>query len=160
MDSGDLGADGVKGSLRTKSRRSRRSFLSQALTAWTGLTLAPLIYAAVEYIIPVRFRESVLQAFRVAAVADLPENDARIIRIDKKAIAVVKMPGGQVKAFSAVCTHLGCIVQYQSDRKLFHCNCHGSEFDLTGKNVAGPAPVPLHPYRVEIRNTDIFVSQG
>lgn len=141
-------------------RRSRRNFLSHALTAWAGLTLAPFIYAAVEYIIPLRFRESVMQALRVAGLADIAENDARIIRIEKKAIAVVKMPGGQVKAYSAVCTHLGCIVQYQSDRKVFHCNCHGSEFDLTGKNIAGPAPAPLHPFRVEIRNTDIFVSQA
>src|SRR5690349_15552492 len=140
-------------------RSTRRNFLTHALSAWAGLTLLPFLYAAVEYIIPARYRESVLESLRVAGLSEVAENDARIFRINKRAIAVVKMPGGQVKAYSAVCTHLGCIVQYQSDRKVFHCNCHGSEFDLTGKNIAGPAPAPLHPFRVDIRKDDIFVTQ-
>jgi len=87
----------------------------------------------VEYIIPPQWLDRVVESLRVASLSEISYDDAKIIRINKKAIAVVKTQDGTVKAFSAVCTHLGCIVQYQGDRKVFHCNCHGSEFDLSGK---------------------------
>lgn len=47
-------------------------------------------------------------------------------------------------AISAVCTHLGCIVQSQGAEGFF-CPCHGSRFDSQGRATAGPAPGPL-PY--------------
>ncbi|MDX9973080.1 MAG: Rieske (2Fe-2S) protein [FCB group bacterium] len=50
----------------------------------------------------------------------------------------------------AVCTHLGCTVQFQPDKKIIHCACHGGTYDMhTGKNIAGPPPKPLKQYQVE-----------
>ena len=60
---------------------------------------------------------------------------------EKKAY-VIGAPGG-VYALSAVCTHLGCITRYRSDEREIACPCHGSRFDLEGKVVHGPAPLPL-----------------
>jgi len=50
-----------------------------------------------------------------------------------------------LRALSAVCPHLGCTVGTQGEG--YHCPCHGSKFDATGKNGSGPAPRPLawHP---------------
>merc|ERR1711972_1011210 len=44
---------------------------------------------------------------------------------------------------NAVCTHLGCVVPYNTNKKIFQCPCHESRYDSTGKVVEGPAPLRL-----------------
>ena len=44
---------------------------------------------------------------------------------------------------NAVCTHLGCVVPWNSNENKFMCPCHGSQYDTTGKVVRGPAPLSL-----------------
>lgn len=51
-------------------------------------------------------------------------------------------------AFSAVCTHQGCTVA--ADGAGLRCPCHGSTYDLTGANTAGPAPSPLPKVEVTV----------
>lgn len=48
--------------------------------------------------------------------------------------------GGEVLAYSTVCPHLGCGIDYQSDKRAFACPCHESSFDLDGRVLAGPSP--------------------
>lgn len=57
--------------------------------------------------------------------------------------------GDGLYAISAVCTHLGCIVQSQGDEGYF-CPCHGSRFDRQGLPTAGPAPGPLHYLKLSL----------
>ena len=64
-------------------------------------------------------------------------------------------------ALDAVCTHLGCTVQYQPQRDVIHCNCHGGEYDArTGKNISGPPPRPLRPYVVKVVDNGVLVSRA
>ncbi len=56
-----------------------------------------------------------------------------------------------VKVFSSHCTHLGCIINKVENGKLI-CPCHGSEFDLNGNAVKGPAYKPLKSYPFEMSN--------
>ena len=56
---------------------------------------------------------------------------------------VIRLPDG-FRAYSSVCTHLGCVTRFQPDRKLIACPCHGSRFTLEGGEVlTGPATRPL-----------------
>ena len=145
--------------MSNQNHLTRRRFLGGALTAWLFVTCIPALYAAVKYVIPPNIRERVMEVINAGKFSDIPFNSAKIVKFNKKAIILVRTEGEQVKAFSAVCTHLGCIVQFMPEARIFKCNCHGSQFDLTGKNIAGPAPAPLKPFRVELKDNNVFVSQ-
>lgn len=69
----------------------------------------------------------------------------------KKAIWAVQQSAGQIVVFSPICPHLGCGFRWNSGDHKFHCPCHGSVYDVSGKVLAGPAPRPLDvlPSKVE-----------
>lgn len=58
------------------------------------------------------------------------------------------------------CVHLGCTVPWNAGAGKFICPCHGSVYDLTGQNVAGPAPRPLDMMEISISGEDVIVNTG
>lgn len=58
----------------------------------------------------------------------------------------VEVSGGKIRCQTAVCTHLGCTVNAVETG--YSCPCHGSTYNLDGKNTGGPAPAPLVFYKV------------
>ena len=65
---------------------------------------------------------------------------------------------GPLSALSAICTHMGCTVNYNAESGRIHCPCHGSEFALDGSNVKGPAKRPLKHYAVTSENGQIVIA--
>ena len=55
----------------------------------------------------------------------------------------VRKDPGSMFVIKAVCTHLGCTPDWEPTQHIFHCPCHGSEYDIDGINFAGPAPRPM-----------------
>ena len=71
---------------------------------------------------------------------------------------VVHTSGNSFAAFSAVCTHAGCTVQFDSSSMQFVCPCHGGTYDArTGHVLAGPPPSPLPSIPVHVINGEIRV---
>lgn len=81
--------------------------------------------------------------------ADLPAGEGGILSSGLKKIAVYRDYDNTLKAFSAVCPHLGCIVQWNADEKSFDCPCHGSRFDTEGTVINGPSAADLP--KIEIK---------
>lgn len=64
-------------------------------------------------------------------------------------------------ALTAVCTHLGCTVQYEPDMNRIHCACHGGVYDPhTGANVSGPPPRPLKLFKIAVGDAGVEVSRA
>ncbi|RKT04078.1 nitrite reductase/ring-hydroxylating ferredoxin subunit [Streptomyces sp. 3211.6] len=86
----------------------------------------------------------------LGAAADVPVGGAKLFREQK---LVVSCPAeGQYKAFSAQCTHAGCVLD-KIDKGEGNCPCHGSRFDVTtGKVLRGPASEPLPAVPVKAEN--------
>ena len=85
----------------------------------------------------------------LAKVADIPVGGAvSATAADGTKILLTQPTAGQVIGLNAKCTHMGCTVA-PGDKEL-DCPCHQSVYDLTGKNVSGPAPSPLAPFPVKV----------
>ncbi len=90
---------------------------------------------------------------RLAALADIPDGGGLVL--DKPAVVLTRS-GPDVHAFSAVCTHQGCVVDKVAGGTI-DCPCHGSRFDAaTGRVVGGPAPRPLPPVAVSVKDGEVF----
>ena len=64
-------------------------------------------------------------------------------------------------AFDAVCTHLGCTVQYHTDQDKIICACHGGVYDSkTGANISGPPPKPLTKFNVKVASGSVTDSRA
>lgn len=76
---------------------------------------------------------------------DITPGSGAVMRSGLKKIAVYRDDAGQLHKCSAVCTHLGCIVQWNHVERSWDCPCHGSRFDTDGQPIMGPAVSPLSP---------------
>jgi len=94
---------------------------------------------------------------RVANIEEIPSGQAVFKNIQNVPFIVVNR-NGSIRAFSAICTHLGCLVEWLPQEEKFFCPCHSGYFDAEGKNIAGPPPAPLEEYQVEVKDGVIYVS--
>ena len=91
----------------------------------------------------------------LTGTSDIPVGGGKIF--DAQLVVVTQPSAGQFKAFSAVCTHLGCTVNQIANGRI-DCPCHGSEYSITdGAVLAGPAPRPLPAKRIKVTGDSIFL---
>ena len=88
--------------------------------------------------------------------AEIPVGGGKVITQAK--VVITQPKAGEYKAFSAVCTHQGCIVADVAGGTI-NCGCHGSQYDIaTGAVKRGPAPAPLAPKKVTVGSDGITVT--
>lgn len=132
-----------------------QSLLKGGVLALFGATLYPIV----RYLYPPRGAESSVSSVVAAKVGELVSNTAKIFRFGNRPGLLVNTPQGELKAFSAVCTHLNCTVQYDDQTSVIWCACHNGKFDLNGQVISGPPPRPLDAYQVNVRGDDVVVSK-
>ncbi len=135
---------------------SRRTWLDWllrgGLATWAIGFLAPVL----SYLWPAQRRGPAAQTISVGKAGELAEWEAKMAALSGRPIIIVRTPQG-VRAFSAVCTHLGCIVQWNSQRRQIGCPCHAGFFDINGRPVSGPPPKPLTEFGVVVLNGEVLV---
>lgn len=143
--------------------QGKRSFV-QILLGISGLaTLGGFAYAVLNYLATPKEtggNEDTIVLGKVDSIVGNPKwkNDSFIFKFQRKPAILVKTPAGNFRAFSAECTHLQCTVEHKPGDKVFFCNCHGGKYNLDGKNIAGPPPLPLEEYDVDNNNGELTVS--
>lgn len=89
------------------------------------------------------------------AAADVPVGGGAILAEDK--VVVTQPTEGDFKAFTAICTHQGCVVSSVSDGEI-QCKCHGSAFSIEdGTVITGPATAGLAETTVKVDGSDLVV---
>jgi Rieske Fe-S protein len=140
---------------------ARRSFLNRFLGAGLGALGVAVFYPVARYLVPPRTGESSAASVTLPLKpAEVKSNSGTIFKYGSRPGLLIRTATGELRAFSAVCTHLGCTVQYRSDLGQIWCACHNGHFDLNGKNVSGPPPKPLEAMAVHVRGDQIVVRKG
>jgi Rieske Fe-S protein len=135
-------------------RRFIRLLLGFSIVSTAAMVLTPIV----GFLIPPRSTGAGGGGRVLAATtADLPVGSGKVVPMGSKPVILVNTDAG-VKAYSAVCTHLGCIVAFDSTSKQIVCPCHDGHFSpANGGVVSGPPPQPLAPVGVAVEKDQIFL---
>ncbi|GAB4346879.1 MAG: Rieske (2Fe-2S) protein [Candidatus Abyssubacteria bacterium] len=139
----------------------RRSFLNYCIGASSLAFFGFVGYMVARYMFPpsVLSAETEAGATRLA-LAELPVGSAKVVRYKGEPAIVVRMGERSIRALSAVCTHLGCIVKWDGAKNMLVCPCHAAFFDLNGNVVGGPAPRPLTSFPIKIAGEEILIGEA
>lgn len=121
-----------------------------------GAAFAGFAAMGIRFITPIK-REVERRIFTLH-IDELPLNSTRLFKdLRGRELMIVRTGEREVKAISTVCTHLGCSVYWQKDKKQFYCPCHQGIFDANGYVLSGPPPRPLNSYKVELEGNNVFL---
>jgi len=134
---------------------SRRRFLGLIFAGATAVGLAAFIAPLARYAYPV-LKGQVFERQKIATTSLITAEGLRFDYMDTPAM-IIQLLDGNYAAYSLVCTHLGCIVKWETKNRNFHCPCHAGYFDENGINIAGPPPKPLTKFKLSIEGNDIYV---
>ena len=97
----------------------------------------------------------------VGTIEDFPLNSGKVVPVNDEPVIVVNTEAGGLKAFSAICTHLACVVYWHEQRRVIQSPCHDGRFSpLNGTVISGPPPRPLPPYELEIVNGEVYIGEA
>jgi len=133
----------------------RRTFLGACLGGIVAGFAAAVLWPLYRYLAP---RNGSAVAARITIPEkDLAEGEAKFFEYAGSSAVLVRKRGGEVVALSAVCTHLGCIVQWEKEKQDFLCPCHAGHYTADGVVTAGPPPKPLTKLPFSVANGVITV---
>lgn len=136
---------------------SRRDFLDLALKGGVAIWGAAMLAPTIIYVWPASKSGGGGEAISAGAIKEFPVGSAKMIQAGGKPIMVIRTGEDSFKAFSAICTHLGCIVKWDSEDKKIKCPCHAAVFGSDGKVIAGPPPAPLKEFTVMVAGDEVKV---
>lgn len=133
----------------------RRQFLYIILAGAGALFTGAAAWPVWRYLLPVRKSEA--DAKVAVARKDVPAGKAYFFNFRGQPAVVLQPAPGRFVALSAVCTHLGCIVQWLPDKGEFLCPCHAGRFSAEGQVMGGPPPKPLASLPLAVEDDQLLV---
>ncbi|SNZ07871.1 ubiquinol-cytochrome c reductase iron-sulfur subunit [Persephonella hydrogeniphila] len=139
---------------------SRRDFLLYAMGGWAAVGLGGVLYAMYKTWEPLpEVKAAGTVRFDLSKVNP---GELKVVQWRGKPVFVLRRTPDMDKCENrsikdeytvviGICTHLGCIPNWEPDKKIFKCPCHGGEFNACGVNIFGPPPRPLDipPFKIE-----------
>lgn len=137
------------------SAPQRRFFLTVLLAAVGTALAAAGSWSVLRFLSP---RRGVGPGETVAVNRSLVEvGGAHFFQFRGRPAVVLQREPGVFSAFSAVCTHLGCVVQWLPEQGEFLCPCHAGRFSADGQVLAGPPPTPLETMPVALQGDQLVI---
>jgi cytochrome b6-f complex iron-sulfur subunit len=134
---------------------SRRGFFHACIAAMTGIAALVVAFPIFSFLrLPKRI--NVAKSIEVP-LAGLSESQALFFEREGTQIALI-YTNKEPKAYDAACTHLGCLVSWDQNDRVFRCPCHGAVFDDQGAPVRGPVNIPLKKIKFEINKGVLVIA--
>jgi cytochrome b6-f complex iron-sulfur subunit len=141
---------------------SRRRFLYYLLGFSAVATAVGVLTPVVSYIWPPsKAADGEGGQVEVGKTTDFPAGTGKVVPVNDKPVIVVNTTQGGLKAYSAICTHFGCIVAWDQPRQFILCPCHDGRFNpVNGAVISGPPPAPLPEVPVTVVDDTVYVSSA
>jgi menaquinol-cytochrome c reductase iron-sulfur subunit len=149
----------------------RRNFLKRSVTMVNGMIGAVLAVPALRFLLhPLSQKRKTSEFVRVATLSSLTSTEPTPMCVEAERrdayTAYPPAPIGNVfliresadkpavRCLQVACPHLGCAIKFLTERKGFACPCHASDFDITGKRLAGPSPRDMDELECRVTEPD------
>lgn len=137
---------------------TRRDFLEYLIGGSLFVTFLSVGEIILSYLWPRVKSAGMSEKIEIGSESDIPIGKGKVVPFRDKSAIVINTKTGFV-AFSAICTHLGCIVKWDESKQQMFCPCHAGFFDTKGNVVSGPPPKSLPPYKVQVIGGKIYLSE-
>ena len=149
---------------------SRREFQKYVVVGGAGACTVALATPLVGYFLSPTWQKSKNPSIAIAHTDQIPVGiptfvrfeervpDAWIVETQSAGVWIVTQDGTNFTLFDPHFTHLRCPYYWDAQKQIFQCPCHGGEFSITGKVLAGPPPRPLDRWAFEIQNGEIVTN--
>jgi arsenite oxidase small subunit len=149
-----------------KNVKSKRRVLIKGVLALIGLSALGI---AVFDIFAPREKKASTEKIKITNISNVPKGTAYAFNYPFSDInqtdstgpcVLIRLPSEELRAFSSVCTHLGCIVNYSEENGLIQCPCHSGKYDpKSGDVLSGPPNRPLPRIELEVdSNGDVYAT--
>lgn len=132
---------------------TRRGLLRGLFTFFGALSLGSILYGLYSFMAR---GEGVYSPVEVS-LSEIPSGKSYLFQYGGSPAILIREEEGVVEAFSLVCTHLGCTVVWNAEKKEFRCPCHDGLFDAQGNVLSGPPPSPLERLKIKINGEKAMV---
>jgi len=147
-----------------KNVKTRRRTLVKGVLTLLGLTI---LGVAIYNIFLPKEKKAATEKIKITNISNVPKGTAYTFNYPFSDInqtdstgpcLLIHFPDGELRAFSSVCTHQGCIVRYNQEKDLIECPCHGGKYSSkSGEVLSGPPPRPLPQINITVdSNGDIY----
>lgn len=167
---------GGKDMTNKKSQVSRRQFLNYTLTGVGGFMgaamVAPMVGFAIDPLLKGEKKTEFVYVMDVDEITNEPQRKTFPVdqvdgwyesKVDRSAW-IFRTEEDKILALSPVCTHLGCVVDWNSKAEFeneFYCPCHGGRYTKKGVNIQGTPPTePLHVYEQKIEDGKLLLGKA
>ncbi len=141
----------------------RRKFIKAIVRGVGACYAGALGYPVYRYLTSPAEKAAALSTVTEITLKDaekIPAGSAMMFKFGSRPSMLIHHKDDSWVALDAVCTHLGCTVEYHPENNVIHCNCHGGEYDAqTGKNISGPPPKPLKQYLAKVVEGGVSISR-